>query len=218
MKNSFILYQDQEEVFTALPKDKAGELIIGVFEYQRTGEIPKFDSINKIAFIPIKQKLDADKLKYDAKCLKNKENIEKRWNTEDTNVYERIPSDTKNTDIIHNHNHIHNSLIKYGLYKRVILSNKQYEKLVKDFTKEVIDNQIALLDEYVQSNDNKFKYKDFNLVLRKSIRENWFKDKPYKPIEQVHSIEPEWYGKEIIEETLSADEEAKMKAMLSEFK
>ena len=34
--------------------------------------------------------------------------------------------------------------------------------------------QINLLDEYVESNNNKNKYTNFNLVLRKSIIENWF--------------------------------------------
>ena len=38
---------------------------------------------------------------------------------------------------------------------------------------------IKKIDEYVQSNGNKNKYKDWNLVLRKAIRERWscLKDK-----------------------------------------
>lgn len=63
---------------------------------------------------------------------------------------------------------------KYGEYKRVELTQNEYEKLCDDFGKDFIDNQITLLDEYVESNNNKNKYKNFNLVLRKSIRENWF--------------------------------------------
>lgn len=67
----------------------------------------------------------------------------------------------------------------YGEYGRIKLTEKQYNKLCEDFNKDFIDKQIKLLDEYVQGNDNKNGYKDFNLVLRKSIRENWF-----KPIEE----------------------------------
>ena len=63
---------------------------------------------------------------------------------------------------------------KYGEYKRVELTQNEYQKLCEDFGKDFIDNQITLLDEYVESNNNKNKYKNFNLVLRKSIRENWF--------------------------------------------
>jgi hypothetical protein len=231
MKNSFILYQDQEEVFTSLPKDKAGELTLGIFEYVRTGKISNLDPLVKIAFIPIKQRLDADKLKYDAKCLKNKEIATNRWKEENANAYERIRTSTKSTDIYHisyiNNNLLINILNKYilvkeknkkekkryGEYKWIVLTNSQYEKLCKDFTKDFIDNQIMLLDEYVQSNNNKYKYKDWNLVLRKSIREKWFvKDKP------TQTKEPTWVDKKIEIKQASADEELKMKALLEEFK
>lgn len=66
---------------------------------------------------------------------------------------------------------------KYGTYGRVELTSDEYLKLVNEFGEEFIKKQIELLDEYVESNDNKNKYKNFNLVLRKSIRENWFKKK-----------------------------------------
>lgn len=64
---------------------------------------------------------------------------------------------------------------KYGTYGRVELTSDEYLRLVNEFGEEFIKKQIELLDEYVESNDNKNKYKNFNLVLRKSIRENWFK-------------------------------------------
>ena len=68
----------------------------------------------------------------------------------------------------------------YGEYGRIKLTDKQYEKLCEDYDKLFIDNQIKLLDEYVESNNNKNKYSNFNLVLRKSINENWFKSKQLK--------------------------------------
>lgn len=80
----------------------------------------------------------------------------------------------------------------YGGYGRIKLTKKQYEKLCDDFTKEFIDRQIEFLDEYVQSNNNKNKYSDFNLVLRRSIREQWFKNKQEKKTQQE-------LNKEIIE-------------------
>lgn len=63
----------------------------------------------------------------------------------------------------------------YGEFKRIKLTDKEYEKLCNDYGKEKLDEQIKLLDEYVESNNNKNKYTNFNLVLRKSFRENWFK-------------------------------------------
>ena len=80
----------------------------------------------------------------------------------------------------------------YGEYKRVKLTEEQYNKLVKDYGKEFIDKQIQLLDEYVESNNNKNKYSNFNLVLRKSIRDNWFKNNKKE--------EPEWFYKNLDEE------------------
>lgn len=66
---------------------------------------------------------------------------------------------------------------KFGTYGWVRLTDKQYETLCKDFNKDLIDRVITKLDEYMQSNGNKNKYKDCNLVIRKAIRENWFKVK-----------------------------------------
>lgn len=63
----------------------------------------------------------------------------------------------------------------YGEYQRVKLTDKEYQKLCEDYGKEKLDGQIKLLDEYVESNNNKNKYTNFNLVIRKSFRENWFK-------------------------------------------
>lgn len=74
----------------------------------------------------------------------------------------------------------------YGTYKRIKLTPEEYEKLVKEFGESFIKEQIELLDEYIESNNNKNKYTNFNLVLRKSIRENWFNRK--KGIEEV-----EWF-------------------------
>ena len=63
---------------------------------------------------------------------------------------------------------------KYGTYGRVKLTTDEYLKLVNEFGEDFIKQQIELLDEYLQMNNNKNKYTDFNLVLRKSIREKWF--------------------------------------------
>lgn len=65
---------------------------------------------------------------------------------------------------------------RYGTYGRVLLTEVEYNRLVNDFGLEFIENQIMLLDEYIESNNNKNKYSNFNLVLRKSIRDNWFKN------------------------------------------
>jgi predicted phage replisome organizer len=94
----------------------------------------------------------------------------------------------------------------YGEYKRVKLTDKEYEKLCEDFDKSFIDNQIMLLDEYVEGNNNKNKYTNFNLVLRKSIRENWFQ----KNGSTRKEIVPTWIDKEVKEVQLSEEEQKKL--------
>lgn len=74
----------------------------------------------------------------------------------------------------------------YGKYNRIKLTDEEYRRLVNDFGSRVIEKQIELLDEYVESNNNKNKYSNFNLVIRKSLRENWFRNK----------IEPDWFNKQ----------------------
>lgn len=70
-----------------------------------------------------------------------------------------------------------NTYRKYGTYKRIKLTDDEYKRLIEDYGEEFIKQQIEKLDEYIESNNNKNKYTNFNLVLRKSIREKWFEKK-----------------------------------------
>ena len=97
-KDSFILYLDQQEIFEMLTDEQAGQLIKNIFLYERTGQMPKMDKMLTLAFVPIMQILDKNRRKYDDKCKKNKENIEKRWNKKNTVVYECKKTNTNYTD------------------------------------------------------------------------------------------------------------------------
>jgi len=57
---------------------------------------------------------------------------------------------------------------KYGEYKNVLLTDKQFEKLSKDFSN--IKDLIKLVDEGIQMKG--YKYKDFNLVIRTWAKNN----------------------------------------------
>ena len=97
---------------------------------------------------------------------------------------------------------------KYGTYGRVKLTIDEYLKLVDEFGEDFIKNQIELLDEYVESNNNKNKYTNFNLVLRKSIRENWFNKKQ----EDL----PEWFDKKNKKEEITEEEQNEIEELLKE--
>lgn len=80
-----------------------------------------------------------------------------------------------NTNIINTKNKINNKIYNiYGKFKRIKLTDDEYNRLINDYGKDVIERQIELLDEYVESNNNKNKYTNYNIVLRRSLREHWF--------------------------------------------
>ena len=100
-KDSFILYLEQKEILDMLTDEEAGKLIKAIFEYENTGTIPKLDKSLQLAFIPIKSSLDRNKEKYEKVVERNKKNIEKRWqkeNTKNTSGKSGKKENTKNTD------------------------------------------------------------------------------------------------------------------------
>lgn len=103
-KQSFILYCDLIHMVNKLSDEKAGKLFKHVLAYVNDQYPETDDPLIEIAFEPIKQSLKRDLRKYEKKCERNRENINKRWNkpntVEDdpipsnTNVLNRIPNDT----------------------------------------------------------------------------------------------------------------------------
>ena len=103
-----------------------------------------------------------------------------------------------------------NIYIPFGEYKRVKLKQKEYNKLIEEYGKEYVDFIIDRLDEYVESNNNKNKYKNFNLVIRKAIRENWFK--------KDKELNPEWFNKKVEKKETTEDERLEIESLLEEYR
>lgn len=66
---------------------------------------------------------------------------------------------------------------EYGEYKRILLTDSQYERLCKDFTEEKVKAVIKLLDEYVEGNNNKNNYSNYYVVIKRAINEKWYDSK-----------------------------------------
>jgi len=62
---------------------------------------------------------------------------------------------------------------KYGEYGWVKLTEAEYIRLVSDFGEDDTARYIALVDEKAQQTGNKNKWVDWNLTIRKAIREKW---------------------------------------------
>ena len=97
-KKSFLLYCDLIHTVKKMPKDKVADLFIHILKYVNDENPITEDLIIELTFEPIKQYLKRDLEKYKATCLKNSDNVKKRWNKENTTVYDRILSNTNYTD------------------------------------------------------------------------------------------------------------------------
>jgi hypothetical protein len=98
-KNTIIVYRDWITTFESLTDEEAGKLIKHFFRYINDKNPDSPDRLTSLLFEPIKQSLKRDLKRYKAMCLKNSNNVKIRWNKKDTTVYDRIPTDTKHTDI-----------------------------------------------------------------------------------------------------------------------
>lgn len=72
LRDSFVLYTEQKEVFKTLSDEDAGILIKGIFDYI-SGQTPELNDLLKLVFIPIRQQLDRNAQKYEA--IKEKRRI-----------------------------------------------------------------------------------------------------------------------------------------------
>ena len=91
-QKGFVVYGDIQAVVDELNDEQAGKLFRAMLAYFATGKTPKFDGVLKYVWIPIKQQMDRDKEKYEAKCEKNRAKIQKYWDgvKANTNEYNSI--------------------------------------------------------------------------------------------------------------------------------
>ena len=87
-QKGFIVYGDTKALADELTDEQLGQLFRGMLNYFTEGKAPKFTGVLKFAFIPIKQQMDRDKEKYDSKCEKNREKIQKYWDKVKSNTME----------------------------------------------------------------------------------------------------------------------------------
>ena len=167
-KDSFILYLEQKQIFEMLTDEEAGQLIKAIFEYEDTGQTVTLDRSLQIAFLPIKNVLDRNKEKYEKVVERNKKNIEKRWNKEDTkNTTGKngIPKNTKNTDNDNEHDNDNDN-------------EHDNDKKEKNKKRKTFDD---VFSENHFSNDLENTIKDF-IDMRKTIKEHCLRDYPNNPM------------------------------------
>ena len=188
MKDSFILYLEHQEIFEMLTDEQAGRLIKDIFQYERTGQMPQMDKMLNLAFIPIMQALDKNRWKYEEKCKKNKENIKKRWNKNNTNVYERKKTNTNYTD---NDNEYDNEYDNDSVTTTVV--NKASDSCVDGLQKiiEFYNQNIGLITPYgieiLQSYLKDMDYEVIIYAMKRAVEAN------IKTIQYIKGTLNNWY-------------------------
>lgn len=99
-RKSFILHFDSLDVIEELTDEQAWKLLKKMKSYHNGNTYDPKDKLIDILFIQFKNQFDRDIQKYDKTCERNKNNVGKRWNKEDTkntSGISGIKSNTKNT-------------------------------------------------------------------------------------------------------------------------
>ena len=98
-RKSFLFYYDWANIYEPLDDIRKAKLITATIRYAKDNTDTKFDDLTlKVIFNVIKDTIDRDSARYNERCLKNAENIKKRWDKK-ANEYERIQTNTNYTDI-----------------------------------------------------------------------------------------------------------------------
>ena len=104
MNDSFILYTSYYALIEGLTDEQLGQLTRAIFLYARDGETISLEPVVRMAFAFIKDNIERNQDKYQAKCEKNRQialererkKREAREKAGNTNVHERSPYDNDN--------------------------------------------------------------------------------------------------------------------------
>ena len=99
MNDSFILYTSDYQLIEGLTDEQLGQLTRALFIYARDGEVINLEPVVRMAFVFIKDKIDRNQGKYQARCEKNRQialerEARKREARKSTNDHERAQSCT----------------------------------------------------------------------------------------------------------------------------
>lgn len=107
MNDSFILYTSYYALIEGLTDEQLGQLTRAIFLYARDGEIISLEPVVRMAFVFIKDNIERNQDKYQAKCEKNRQialererkKREAREKAGNTNVHERSRTCENNTNV-----------------------------------------------------------------------------------------------------------------------
>lgn len=188
LKDAFLLKKEYLGVIQRWTTEQKAELLDAIFEYQTTWDYhTQSDRVEDLMYL-IVEYWKSNNEKYDEKCEKNRQIALNRWG-KDTNGYERIQTDTNDTDKIRldkNRIDIKEKEIdkeketpSKKLFGAIVeLTQDEYDRLAAKFWESIIKRYIINMDSYCVEHNKR--YKDYNLALQKWIAKDNIKEKPPK--------------------------------------
>lgn len=188
LKDAFLLKKEYLGVIQRWTTEQKAELLDAIFEYQTTWDYhTQSDRVEDLMYL-IVEYWKSNNEKYDEKCEKNRQIALNRWG-KDTNGYERIQTDTNDTDKIRldkNRIDIEEKEIdkeketpSKKLFGAIVeLTQDEYDRLAAKFWESIIKKYIINMDSYCVEHNKR--YKDYNLALQKWIAKDNIKEKPPK--------------------------------------
>lgn len=165
-KKSFVLYADQQDLFSFLPDEVAGKLIKHIFSYVNDEDPTADNQLVELAFISIKRQLKRDLEKWETQLEQRREAGRKsaaKRQRNSTSVNERSRASTDNVNVNVN---VNDNKDIYMSFKHLKITKAECIKLNENYTKEQIDNVL----ESIQNYKGNSKYVSLYLTAK-----NWLK-------------------------------------------
>lgn len=237
MKDNFLLKKSQREVFDTLIDEDAGKLIKAIYRYVNNGN-DELEGYLKAIFIPIKNEIDKNEEKYKKICERNRSNGLNggRPKNEEKQETENNPVGYfgKNTHISYINNHLEDKKDNRGMgeeekketLKKIIdYLNQKLEtnfKSTTKTTKEKINarlNEGYILDDFIVVIDKKCSEWEGTEFEKYLCPDTLFGTKFEKYLNQkVKKKKPDWFDKKIKIEKATAEEQAKIDALMEKYK
>ena len=168
---AFCIYMDWEEQLSELTDEERGQIFSAIFEYKRTGVVPKLPRILSLVFSFIRQQLDRDAEKYEQKVLnrseagkkggapkgnnnaKKSENESKKTNKTDSKQAKQTKQADTITDTItitNNNIYTHTHTHARGEYENVFISDDEESMLISQLGEKRYKDSIECLSRYIK--------------------------------------------------------------------
>lgn len=187
----FKVFLHQKALIDSVPSENVGSALKAALQYFEDGEIPEIDPLSFAVFSTFKQYIDESNEDFKKFSEAGQQGNKKRWGSHvsppDTTI---SPPDTgyheaeaealstmhyaeANTKSIGADKPPAPAKKVFSEYGWVKLTQDEYDRLVADLGEVEVKRCIAYVDESAQTTNNKNKWRDWNLVVRKCSREGW---------------------------------------------